>query len=245
MLYEEHEHTIATCDLGLDRAWRKSSDQDGPIVCKVQLELDDRTISFARMLSSGACTVLRAVVWSRIYDAVPQADDAYAALRERQVAFGYWATGAAVFGQDWLNPTISMLVEEYIDQRREKQEQLARELEQEREQLAQRDAANTLISAYFVKKDNRFAIALERGCHREEKVWSIAFDQAWERDRFWDWLGWQRGRFNEFAESMLSSSRLELERQLLREMLATERDVKKQGLGSGGRRPLRFWRGEL
>lgn len=245
MLYEEHEHTIATSDLGLDRFWRKSSDQDDPIVCRVQLELDDRTISLARMLSSGACTVLRAVVWSRSYDAVPQADDAYAALRERQGAFGYWATGAAVFGQDWLNPTISILIEEYIDQRDQKREELARELETERGKLNREEAARAIINAYFVTKDDRFVIALDRGARRSEKVWSITFDEAWERDRFWDWLKWQRGRFDEFAESMRSGSRLELERQLLREMLATERDVKKQGLGSGGRRPLRFWRGEL
>jgi hypothetical protein len=245
MLYEEHKHTAASADQALNRCWSKKSDQDGPIVCSVQLELDDRTISLTRVLSSGACTILRGVVWSRSYDAPSQANDAYAALRDRQAAFGYWSTGAAVFGPAWLNPTISMLVEEYIDQRREKQEELARELEHEREQLAQQEAANSLINAYFVKKDSRFAIALDRGCNREEKVWSIAFDEAWERDRFWDWLGWQRSRFDEFAEFMLSGSRLELERQLLREMLATERDVKKQGLGSGGRRPLRFWRGEL
>lgn len=245
MLYEEHGHTVATADHALDCFWSKTSDQDGPIVCNVQLELNDRTISLARVLKSGACTILHGVVWSRSFDTRTQAADAYCALRERQVAFGYWSVGALVMGSEWLNPTISMLVEEYIDQREQKREDLARIMETEREKLDREQAARTLINAYFIKEGNRFAITLERGSPRNEKIWSITFKEAWERDRFWDWLGWQRSRFDEFAEYMLGGSRLELERQLLREMLATERDVKKQGLGSGGRRPLRFWRGEL
>lgn len=245
MLYEEHGHTVATGDHALDCFWSKTSDQDGPIVCNVQLELNDRTISLARVLKSGACTILHGVVWSRSFDSRTQAVDAYSALRERQVAFGYWSVGALVMGSEWLNPTISMLIEEYIDQREQEREELAREMETEREKLDREQAARTLINAYFIKQGNRFAITLERGSPRNEKVWSITFEEAWERDRFWDWLGWQRSRFDEFARFILDGSRLELERQLLREMLATERDVKKQGLGSGGRRPLRFWRGEL
>ncbi|TCM07342.1 hypothetical protein [Sphingomonas sp. PP-CC-3G-468] len=245
MLHEEHGHTVSTADQALDRFWSKTSDLDGPVVSNVQLELDDRTISLARVLMSGACTILHGVVWSRIFNTRAQADDAYSALRERQGAFGYWSVGVLVMGPEWLNPTTSMLIEEYIDQREQKREALARELETEREKLDREQAARTVINAYFIKQGDRFAITLERGSPRNEKIWSITFDEAWERDRFWDWLGWQRNRFDEFAEYMLSGSRLELERQLLREMLATERDVKKQGLGSGGRRPLRFWRGEL
>ncbi len=76
-------------------------------------------------------------------------------------------------------------------------------------------------------------------------IWSITFGEAWERDRFWDWLKWQRPRFNDFVEILDASDATTLRSRLLREMLETEQAARKNKLATTGRRPLRFWCGEV
>jgi hypothetical protein len=133
----------------------------------------------------------------------------------------------------------------FVEKRDEERERVAGALEQERLHVETEQKAETTIAIYFREKKGCYLLVLERGSLKAKPIWTISFAESWERDRFWDWLGWQEERFEEFAQFTQVGCRLELERRLLREMLVTEQAVKKQGLGSGGRRSLRFWRGEL
>lgn len=146
-----------------------------------------------------------------------------------------------MFGADWLTPTIEGHVLEYVEERDQAHALAALETEKLLK-LAEKDlAAATKITAYHRILKKRFAVTREYGSDDDE-FWLIKFDEAWERDRFWDWFKWQTNRFAEF---MKDGDRLDLERKLLREMLVTEQAVKKQELGAGGRRRLRFGRGEV
>jgi hypothetical protein len=106
---------------------------------------------------------------------------------------------------------------------------------------------SAVVSEYAIERGHAQANADREAEYGTDdgRFWSIAFDEAWERDRFWDWFSWQTERFQEFADHMKDGDRLDLERKLLKEMIVTEQAVKKQGPGAGGRRPLRFWRGEV
>lgn len=224
--------------------WPPTSGRDVTVVCSVELELQERTVSIVRVLGCGTDVVVRTAVWNRTYGSSTDADDAFAALNSAEGNFLHWSVGATAFGSTWLNATIENVVDEFVATRDEELARLARELERERARLEEERDAETRIEAIFRKRLGRYVLNLERG-NEEVVIWSIAFDEAWERDRFWDWFGWQTDRFEALAQDMQEGCRLDLERSLLREMLVTEQAVKKQGLGSGGRRPLRFWRGEL
>lgn len=227
-----------------DRPVWPSTEAGGVPQFSVSLELDDLTLRLVRELQCGDASTVRTIAWSASYLEPADATNAYDALSLQGDRLGYWSVGATVFGTDWLTPTVDAYVSEYVEERDQAQAQAARETE-ELMALAEKDlAAATQITAYYRMLKKRFAVTLEYGSD-DDAFWSIKFDEAWERDRFWDWLKWQRNRFEEFAEFMKDGDRLDLERKLLREMLLTEQTVKKQGLGAGGRRPLRFWRGEV
>jgi len=211
----------------------------------VRLDLVGDAVRLIRAIECGGEPVVEVEAWRSSYESLEQAADTHEALSSRENEFSYWSAGALVFGPEWVIRATTDMVEEFIWQRNQERERVARELEKERVRLEEEQEAETGISVYFREKKGSYLLTLERGSDEAEPVWSISFEESWERDRFWDWLGWQSERFEEFAESMRNGSRLDLERRLLREMLVTEQAVKKQGLGSGGRRPLRFWRGEL
>jgi len=71
----------------------------------------------------------------------------------------------------------------------------------------------------------------------------LKYDRRSERDRVWDWMQHQTGRYREFETFFQASGEDALKKLIYRGMLETERAVKKAGLGSGGVRPLRFWPG--
>lgn len=100
------------------------------------------------------------------------------------------------------------------------------------------------ISVYFRQGKNKgFVLQLKRG-NASEPFWRITFSEAWERDRFWDWLKWQTDRYEEFSAYLRTGTDVDLKSMLLREMLQTEQTARKAHLTTGGRRPLRFWCGE-
>ncbi len=211
----------------------------------VSLDLEGSTLRIVRQLSCGDTHVSRIVVWSRDHDEIGDAETAYEALGTHVDRLQLWSIGAMALGPDWLTPIISEIVASFVHEREEAREQ------QERTELAARDKAErqkakeNAIDAYLTNKNKRFQLLLQRGSHSSGVFWTIEFKESWERERFWDWLRWQRERFADLAEDLKHTTGFELERRLLREMLATEQVVKKAGLGSGGRRPLRFWRGEI
>ena len=100
------------------------------------------------------------------------------------------------------------------------------------------------IGVYFKGGKTEPRLELRRG-NSDLAIWSIIFSEVWERDRFWDWLKWQRPRFHEFVEELASTDHTTLRSRLLREMLETEQAARKSKLTTSGRRPLRFWCGEV
>ncbi len=100
------------------------------------------------------------------------------------------------------------------------------------------------IDVYFKGSKTEPRIEMRRG-NSKAAIWTITFGEAWERDRFWDWLKWQRPRFHEFVEVLEASDVTTLRSRLLREMLEAEQAARRNKLATTGRRPLRFWCGEV
>lgn len=222
-------------------AWPDAAETNSATVFCAALELDGATVRLVRDLLCDGVIVARAVAWNATYAEPAEAEVAHEALILQSAMFDYWSVGATALGPDWLTPITSIVIEDYLNQRAEDEVIAAREADEAR-RLAEEDLATaTKITLYYLSRNKMFCLTLERG---DDEFWSISFDEKWERERFGDWMQWQDHRFAEFAEYMNEGDRFELERQLLREMLVTEQAVKKQGLGAGGRRPLRFWRGE-
>ena len=92
-------------------------------------------------------------------------------------------------------------------------------------------------------KNQRPGVSLESG-DEDKPFFVMRFSEKWERERVLDWLRWQKPRFREFRDLVAVEGAVALERLIIAGMRETERDAKRRGLGSGGRRPLRFWRGE-
>lgn len=225
--------------------WPVASEHAAKPVLAVTLEQDGRCLRLVRELSCDDERVASVVAWSGTYDEPQLAADAHEALSAHQEDLTYWSVASQVLGRDWLTPVLAEIVTGFVSDREEARARAAAEEEEAREAAKKELAEANEISAYFRERKGSFHIDLDRGGQAEKKIWSVGFDERWERDRFWDWLGWHTERFEEFADYLKEATRLDLERKLLREMLVTEQTVKKQGLGSGGRRPLRFWRGEL
>jgi hypothetical protein len=224
--------------------WPLTTDIDGILEPSVSLEIDADMVRLVRELRCNGVPVLRTEAWSAKYAGPSFATDAYEALSLQRDRFTYWSVGASAMGPEWLTPIVEDHVSEYVQEREQSLAKANREAEEARKLEEQKLAAAAKITAYYRILKKCFAVTLEYG-NDEKAFWSIKFDEAWERDRFWDWFNWQSDRYPEFAEYLKDGDRLELERKLLKEMLVTEQKVKKQGLGAGGRRPLRFWRGEV
>lgn len=110
---------------------------------------------------------------------------------------------------------------------------------------AERDAALARqIDVYFKGGKKEPRVELRRG-NSPEPIWSITFGEVWERERFWDWLKWQRPRFDAFVTELEAEGAMGLRSRLLREMLETEQAARRNKLATTGRRPLRFWCGEV
>lgn len=127
-----------------------------------------------------------------------------------------------------------------IFEEREQEEALeaqALRLQQEEDERA------TRIESFLVDADGQFGLDLRRP-GAKKGFWRIMFREKWERERFRDWFRCQRDRFQDFAAFLEANDAIALERLLLREMLDAERRAKAAGIAAGGRRPLRFWRGE-
>lgn len=210
-----------------------------------RLDAEGTTVRLVRELACGGRPLLAAAVWSQDYGDVSTAEAAFEAIGAHAQKFEHWGVAAQAMGAGWLAPTLADIVDRHVEEVREERERLARDKAAEEAKAERKRLAAVTISAHLRERKGRFVIDLDRGGADGERIWSTGFDERWERDRLWDWLRWRTERFEEFAAFLREAGDLDLERRLLREMLATEQLVKKQGLGSGGRRPLRFWRGAL
>lgn len=92
-------------------------------------------------------------------------------------------------------------------------------------------------------REKTYSILLYHDGRRSDPVFSIVFDRKGDRDRIWDFMRHQTGRYREFVDLVNAQGQAALQKVIFASMLETERAVKKAGLGSGGLRPLRFWPG--
>lgn len=217
----------------------------GGLEFSVSLRQHGTHLHLVREMSCGDETVSSSVAWTRDYEEEAHAAEAYDALAGRQADLALWSVGAQARGEGWLDPLVDDAVTTFVhlrDAERAREAALAEEAMREAEEAA---VAAKRLSFYVEERKGRFFLELHRGGWDTPSLWSIGFRERWERERFWDWLGQQKGRFEEIATTACDGDPSDLERRLLHEMLQTENAVKKQGLGAGGRRPLRFWRGNL
>ena len=92
-------------------------------------------------------------------------------------------------------------------------------------------------------REKTFLVAMYHADARARPFFALRYSKASERDRVWDWMQHQTGRYGEFKEHFFEHDADSLRKLIYRGMLETERSVRKAGMGSGGMRPLRFWPG--
>ena len=148
-----------------------------------------------------------------------------------------WARMARLFGPD--APSTTILVEA-------EREAEARAVAEEEARLAEeRLQRQRLQIELFILDETGARPGLSLKSEDMKKpFWVMRLSERWERERILDWLRWQRGLFLEFRDLVESEGPIALERLVIAGMLEKEKDMKSRKLASGGRRPLRLWRGE-
>ncbi len=176
------------------------------------------------------------VVW-RWRGAQDDADMVLEWMAERPEEWRLWLRLVQLFGSDALSELVvhAAIAAGHL---RRVDAQRQREAEAERERLhGEVDL--------FVLDDRRKrpGLALESG-DESEPFFTMRFSERWERDRVVDWLRWQTDSFVAFRAIVEEQGDVALERKILTSMREFEVASRKRGITSGGRRPLRFWRGE-
>lgn len=158
-------------------------------------------------------------------------------MTRRPDQWSLWARLAFLFGDQAVSTIVVEGARRDADEAAV-QEETARLEAEERRRLHER------IELFILDpKNQRPGLSLESG-DEDKPFFVMRFSEKWERERVLDWLRWQRPRFAEFRTLVAAEGAVALERVVIAGMRQTEADVKRRGLGSGGRRPLRFWRGE-
>jgi hypothetical protein len=193
-------------------------------------------IDFERRLMFGNVACASTLLWSSRYDDADRAEQHRAWMLRQSDRWPCWASLAELLGPDGIIAEAEEAVAAAI-------EQLLQAKAQAQEEADLHARLSQVIECYVIEREEQFGITLQRASD-VDPFWTAIFREKWERERFRDWFRWQRPRFAEFADYLSNHSALELERRLLSEMLQAERESKKAGLGAGGRRPLRFFRGD-
>jgi hypothetical protein len=200
-------------------------------------------VAIVRRLMAGPTHSACAVVWSAQFDILEQAALHHDWLVRNPARCTWLGRHASVFGPEEATSEIELGLEVDRLEVDEKRLKAARFAQEAAERAEQERRQRLLIESFLDDADGWFGLNLRRG-NEQKPFWVIRFRERWERERFRDWFRCQSQRFATWAEFLENNSADDLERMLLREMLETERRVKKAGLGAGGRRPLRFWRGD-
>lgn len=197
------------------------------------------TITFVQEIRVGHRILKSAEIWRQPFDRARSASDLFDWLLSRQEDWNLWGRMPLAF------PPAEILAAGHAFVKAERATK-AEALREKRQKAKKERQQAKKIESYLVNDDDRgFGINLQRG-NAKKGFFVLWFRENWERERFRDWFRLQRAadRLPEFAAYYDEHGSLALERMMLREMLETERKVKAAGLGSGGRRPLRFYRGE-
>lgn len=158
-------------------------------------------------------------------------------MADRPDQWPLWARLACLFGEQ----AVTALV---VDGAERDAEQAAVEEESARLEAEERRRLHERVELFVLDpKNKRPGLSLESG-DEDKPFFVMRFSEKWERERVLDWIRWQKPRFREFRDLVEAEGAVALERILIAGMRETEAEVKRRGLASGGRRPLRFWRGE-
>jgi hypothetical protein len=194
-------------------------------------------VRIVREVRCGDAVLAERVVWSRTL-----APHAGAALLEVMQSLGpgllLASEAAAVLPPRHAEALLDKMVADELDERRIAEEEAAEEVER----AALKARKTREIDVFFTGTKRTPVLEMRRGSRAT--FFDLGFGAEWERERFWDWLKWQTGRFEDIAADVATHGAEQVRQALLHEMLSTEQAVKKRGLGAGGRRPLIFWRGE-
>lgn len=173
-------------------------------------------------------------VWSRSFDDADAARLLEAWLTSEAPRLTEFGRIASILG--------AATLDRLIDGRRDAEAAKAKE-----RRRAAREAEKRAHAIWLLRREVGCDVAvldLRQGDEPAKPFLRLKFDHAWERDRVWDWASFQKHRWHDWKAHCDEHGAASTERLILAGMLETERAVKKAGLGSGGRRPLRFWRGD-
>lgn len=198
-----------------------------------------------RRLIEGETLLDETELWRWVFPSFPDARRVIQWMQLFPDKWQAWGRMSSVFGSDqlmnWLEQEArscrAARLENLRDQRRTILRQRAKE---ERRRAKEKEVHSYLVDD---EKNRQFGIDLRRGGDKKG-FFVIWFRERWERERFRDWWRCQKQRFGEFVAFLEEHGAAALERRLLQEMLIVEKKVKQAGMSAGGRRPLRFYRGE-
>ncbi|MBB3348397.1 hypothetical protein [Sphingomonas sp. BK069] len=225
------------CD-GSWAPWDAAPEGAGGFAVGFESRLEDgsASICFVQLFLAGSFVVSERVIWRCNLERPRLARDVLVWMRDRREQWQLWGRLTALTGHERL---LARAIKEVTESRSRSAEKLLRRRQKER---GAREREKE-ISSYLVDDDQHYCVDMRRGGHKEG-FFVMRFREKWERERFRDWWVQQRHRFGDFAAYVDENGAAALERMLLREMQDTEKRIKKAGLGAGGRRPLRFWRGD-
>ncbi|MEC3950140.1 hypothetical protein [Sphingobium sp. HWE2-09] len=176
-------------------------------------------------------------VWSVALDCPKTARTLYDWMRTNPDSWSMWGRLSLRVGPEAAG---RMIMEAAAEHERVRIEQERRRRENEREQAR----LSREITLYYYDPERKApSLGLERGSDKSP-FFRMTFTERWERDRVLDWLKNQREHFADMEELWAEHGAMALERHILAGMRETERALKARGDSAGGRRPLRFWRGE-
>lgn len=225
-----------------DTAEIDSSEREGILAAsgfvkyEVRLDTTSSTIGMFRVVGRSGAPFAEYPVWTRTLRHRRHAASLFAWMLEKRGQWLLWGRLGEVVGPDRLLAMAASEISEFRGSQ-------ARDLLKKRAKACKAKARALKIYSFLVDHHGEFGIDLRRG--GEDKGFFVMwFRQNWERERFRDWWRPQAHRFPDFAAFFEEHGGRALERKLLAEMQETEKRLKLAGLSSGGRRPLRFWRGD-
>ena len=175
-------------------------------------------------------------VWSTAFSSEEAARGVLDWMGDRPADWTWWGRIATGLGPALLDDCIIQVATRALADAAAK----AKRKREEAEEKARK--AREIELYYFDPKGKQPALGFQRG--DGDTVFKMHFREKWERERVMDWLRWQRERFAEFVAHAGEHGGLSLERVILAGMRDAERDLRRRGIATSGRRPLRVWRGE-
>lgn len=208
----------------------------GGEVCWPALDLEAASVLLLRHLPRREVDPATATMWCS-YVGEERARLVFDWMSKQPDQWPLWGRLSCLFGEQAVRAIV-------IEGAERDAEEAAIRAEMARLEAEERRRLHEQIGLFVLDpKNKRPGLALENG-DENKPFFVMRFSEKWERERVLDWLRWQKPRFAEYRELVAAEGGVALERLIIAGMRETEADLKRRRLSSGGRRPLRFWRGE-